>query len=305
MSDSELTRATGRSAGATEKSTEARIARAVSQARLNLVWEQVWPLAAPFLTLAALFAAVSWLGLWRLTSTPVRLTILAAFAMALAWFVWRTLRFVMPDRAAAFTRVEQATGVLHRPATALTDRLASRPDDQIGQALWMAHRRRMLAALGKLRAGVPAPRLARRDPFAVRFLVILLFFVGFVVAGPERLGRLYEAFQGGESTVAAVARIDAWVTPPTYTGRPPIFLTGEAAKPAGTEYSVPTGSVVTVRTGGTRDLAVVSKEGSVETAVAPSESTTPIKVSTAASPDAVPPIEHQVTLTRAGSVGVK
>ena len=74
-------------------------------------------------------------------------------------------------RAAAFARVEQATGALHRPATAFTDRLASRPDDPTGQALWEAHRRRMLASLDRLRAGLPAPRLAAHDPYALRFLV--------------------------------------------------------------------------------------------------------------------------------------
>ena len=60
------------------------------------------------------------------------------------------------------------------------------------------------------------------------------------------------------------------MTPPAYTGRAPIFLTGEAAKPPGTEYSVPVGSVVTVRTGGTHDLAVMaSDDGGKPAPVAP------------------------------------
>ncbi len=282
-----------------EKTVETRIARTVRRARAALVWERLWPLIAPFLVLAALFAALSWFGLWRITAAPVRLAILALFVVAIAGFAWRGLRFAWPSRAAAFARVEQATGALHRPATAFTDRLASRPDDPTSQALWEAHRRRMLASLDRLRAGLPTPRLAAHDPYALRFLVALLFVVGFVMAGPERIARLGEAFRGGESTAAAIARIDAWVTPPAYTGRPPIFLTGEAAKPPGTEYSVPTGSVVTVRTGGTHDLAVTRSDGGKTTPVAPSAA------EQAAARDAAAPLEHRVTLARAGSVSVE
>ncbi len=283
-----------------EKTIEARIARAVGRARAALVWERLWPLIAPFLALAALFAALSWFGLWRFTAAPVRLAILALFAAAILWFAWRALRFAWPTRAAAFARVEQATGVLHRPATAFTDRLASRSDDATGLALWQAHRRRILASLDALRAGVPAPRLAARDPYALRFLILLLFVVGFIVAGPERISRLGEAFRGGESTAAAIARIDAWVTPPAYTGRAPIFLTGSAAKPPGTTYAVPIGSVVTVRTGGTHDLAVMASDRGKAAPVAPTATK-----EAAATGDAAAPLEHQVTLSRASSVAVE
>ena len=158
----------------------------------------------------------------------------------------------------------------------------------------------MLASLDALRAGLPAPRLAARDPYALRFLVLLLFVVGFVIAGPERIARLGEAFRGGESTAAAIARIDAWVTPPAYTGRPPIFLTGEAAKPPGTEYSVPIGSVVTVRTGGTHDLAVMALRRRQADA-----GRAQWRRKQAAAADAAAPLEHQVTLSRAGSVTIE
>ena len=288
---------------AVEQSAYARVERAVRRARLNLLWEAIWPLAAPFLTIAALFAAVSWLGLWRLTSAPVRYAVLAAFAAAVIYFVWRTTRFTLPSRAAAFSRVEQSTGALHRPATSFADQLALGSGDPTTQALWLAHRRRLLAAIERLRAGAPAPRLAAHDPYALRFLVALLFVVGFIVAGPERLERLGEAWQGGETTAAAVARIDAWVTPPTYTGRPPIFLTGETAKPADGVYSVPTGSVVTVRTGGTHDLNVVSIGRAGETTVVPVEAKqTPVASTMAGS---APPLEHQVTLSEPGNVVVR
>jgi uncharacterized protein (TIGR02302 family) len=287
-------------AAAAEVEARARIARAVGRARLGLVWESAWPLVAPFIGLAALFAAVSWLGIWRLVSDPARLTILVAFAAALVFFLARALRFALPSRAAAFARVEQATGVEHRPATALSDSIANAGDPTTA-ALWLAHRRRMLAAMDRLRAGFPAPRLAARDPLALRFLVALLFVVGFVVAWDEHGERLAEAFRGGEPPAVTVARIDAWVTPPAYTRRPPIFLTG-AAKPNGTEYSVPTGSVLTVRTGGAHDLDVTETTPAGETPIVPTISTTE---AAAATDGSVPPLEHQAKLTAATDIAVR
>jgi len=286
---------------ATETSAMARVERVVRRARINLLWEVVWPIIAPFVVLAALYVALSWLGLWRFTSTPVRYVIIAAFIAAALYFVWRVKTFVIPARAAAFARVEQATGTPHRPATSFADRLPSKPSDPGTEALWLAHRKRVLASLNSLRAGIPAPRLAARDPYALRFLVALLLVVGFVTAGPERLERLTEAWRGGESTAETVARIDAWVTPPAYTGHAPVFLTGDAAKAAtGAPYSVPTGSIVTIRTGGSSNLDVVQvAAGGGETAVEASQTT--VKVAAGETP----PVERLVTLKDAQSVVVR
>jgi uncharacterized protein (TIGR02302 family) len=283
---------------ADEAAAHRRIDRALGRARLNLLWEQLWPRVAPLAALAATFAALSWFGVWRLTSTPLRLAVLAAFIAAALYCLWRLARLSAPSRAGAFARVETATGAPHRPATSFADRLAT-PADSASEALWLAHRRRLLAALGRVKAGIPSPRLDVRDPYALRYVVVLLFAVGFVVAGEERIARLGEAFQGGESAAATVARIDAWVTPPAYTDRPPIFLTGDAARPPGTEYSVPSGSVVTVRTGGARDLDVLVSASTGETPVAPVEGPR------SAADGALPPLEHQATLVSPGRVIVR
>ena len=46
------------SGAAAETTARARIDRAVARARANLFWEAIWPLTAPFVSLAALFAAL-------------------------------------------------------------------------------------------------------------------------------------------------------------------------------------------------------------------------------------------------------
>lgn len=283
-----------------EARTRSRIERAIFRARLVLVWEAVWPVLAPVLVLAGVFAIVSWFGLWRIVSDPVRYVILGAFAVAAAYLIVHFFRLARPARSAALARIETATGLLHRPATALSDRLAVGVADPAAEALWTAHRTRLLGSLDRLKAGPPSPGLARRDPYALRFLAILLLAVGFVYAGPDRLGMLGEAFRGGEPVAATVARIDAWVTPPAYTGRAPIFLTGEAARPPGSEYSVPTGSVVTVRTSGARDLSVVStgQAGEVAAAVVEAGDGKPATGDNQ-------PLERQVALDTAAEVVIR
>ncbi|MCB1501122.1 MAG: TIGR02302 family protein [Bauldia sp.] len=284
-----------------EAAARRRIDAAIRRARLVILWESVWPVVVPVLLVAALFAIVSWFGLWRVVSDPVRIVILAAFALAAIAAAIRAVRLRAPARAAALLRVERASGLLHRPATALTDSIAVGAGDPAAQALWTAHRERLLASLDSLKAGLPAPGLARRDPHAIRFLAILLLVVGFVYAGPERTEKLAEAFRGGEPVAATVARIDAWVTPPAYTSRPPIFLTGDAARPTGTTFSVPVGSIVTVRTGGANDLAVASIDAAGETPAEIVEADDKAPVA----PGATPPVERQVSLDRAAEIVVR
>src|SRR6201747_1953700 len=69
----------------------------------------------------------------------------------------------------------------------------------------------------------------------------------------------------------ANVRVDAWVTPPAYTGKPPIILSAanrDAGAPDGGPLSVPTNSALLVRSsGGTIDVVV----GGGVTEIAPSE----------------------------------
>ncbi len=288
------------SGNSTESDVLARIERAVGRARLVLLWEALWPRLAPLLVLGGFFVTLSWFGLWREVSDLVRWIIVAAFVLAALWFLFRGGLPRMPTRAAALARVESVTGALHRPATAFADRQAMGAGDPAAEALWAAHRARLLGALARLKTGIPSPDLARRDPYALRFLALLLFAVAFIVAGPERGDRITEAFRGGEPTAATIARIDAWVTPPAYTSRPPIFLTGDAAKPAGSEFSVPAGSVVTVRTGGAHDLDVVTADDHGETlAEAVTADGAP------ATPGIDQPLERRVKLAKAATVSIR
>jgi uncharacterized protein (TIGR02302 family) len=102
--------------------------------------------------------------------------------------------------------------------------------------------------------------LAIHDPWALRALVLVMMVATYVAAGDERTMRLASAFDWNGVLAPANVRVDAWVTPPNYTSKPPIILSAankEAAAADSGPLSVPAGSTLLVRSsGGTIDVVV-------------------------------------------------
>lgn len=251
----------------------AAVNRAASRARLALAWEGVWPWLAAALVVATLFLVVSWFGLWDALPPLARAVGVLLFGAAFLAALSPLARAAWPDRRAALARVDRASGLAHRPATSLDDRLASiEGEDPMTRALWSAHRERMEREAQDLRAGAPSPRLAARDPYALRFLIALLAVAAFAVAGSDRGARVAAAFDWTSPAADTVpARIDAWVAPPGYTGRPPIFLTARAgaqdAPKADAAGAVPDGGAETIRVPQNATLVVRGSGGAVEVTV--------------------------------------
>jgi uncharacterized protein (TIGR02302 family) len=109
-----------------------------------------------------------------------------------------------------------------------------------------------------------------RDPFALRALVLILAVATFVAAGGERTRRIAALFDWQGVVVPPNFRLDAWVSPPAYTAKPPVILPGvrpgdqAAIEPA--PVSVPVGSVLIIRASGQAQLDVVVKGGLQEVA---------------------------------------
>jgi uncharacterized protein (TIGR02302 family) len=228
-----------------------QLTQALRRAEFAMAWERSWPHLARLLTVAGLFLVVSWAGLWLVLPFMARAAGLGLFVVLalaalfpLVWFRW-------PSRQEALGRLDRGTGISHRPATALTDTLASQ--DPVALALWQAQRERTLASIKRIRAGLPSPRLSIHDPWALRALIVVMMVAAYIAAGDERRMRVAAAFDWNGVLSAANIRVDAWVTPPLYTGRPPIILSAankEAAIPATGRLSVPTGSKLIVRSSG-------------------------------------------------------
>jgi uncharacterized protein (TIGR02302 family) len=242
----------------TEAVSRLRLTQALQRAKFAIAWERSWPHLARLLTVAGLFLVVSWSGLWLALPPLARAIGLGLFAALALAALAPLLKFRWPSREDALSRLDRGTGIRHRPATALTDTLASQ--DPVALALWQAQRERTLASIKRIRAGLPAPRLVMHDPWALRALVAVTMVATFVAAGEERTARVAAAFDWDGVLSPANIRVDAWVTPPVYTSKPPVILSAankDAAAPAAAALPVPAGSTLIVRSsGGSLDVVV-------------------------------------------------
>ena len=249
-----------------------KLAQALDRAIYAIAWERAWPNLARLLTVVGLFLVVSWAGLWLALPFLARAVGLVIFAGIAIAALLPLIRFRWPSREEALGRLDRGSGIRHRPATTLTDTLTSQ--DPIAKALWQAQRERTLASLKRIRAGLPQPRLALHDPWALRALVMVMLVATFFAAGDERAMRLGAAFDWNGVLAPTNIRVDAWVTPPLYTGKPPVILSAAnkeaAALPASGPLAVPAGSTLIVRSSG-GSLDVVISGGLKE--VAPTEAT--------------------------------
>jgi uncharacterized protein (TIGR02302 family) len=254
-----------------EASTRLHLERALKRARGSLLWERLWPALATLATALGLFLALSWAGLWTVLPPVGRAVGLVFFLLLTAVAAIPLFRVRLPRDAVAPRRLDRVSGEKHRPATAVTDEIAANSHDPVSQALWQAHVERALMSARKLRAGWPSPRLSLRDPIALRALTLILVATTFIAAGGERWKRVAAAFDWHGVVAPANFRVDAWVNPPTYTGRPPVMLTGQqpadgSAAMASAPVSVPAGSQLIVRATGNVHLEVTRKGGLDEVA---------------------------------------
>ena len=264
--------------------SQRRFERKVLLGRLALWFERVWPRLWWPIGVAAVFIGVSMAGVWTAIPEIVHWALLGAFAVAASASLIYALTSPLPDREAAIRYLERHSDVEHRPATAYEDTLTGVPDNSATAAIWKAHKERLRQRLDKLEVAVPHADMAKRDPWALRVLGMGAVVLALAIVGDGVSDRLQSAFRFASLSPAAGARLDAWVTPPQYTARPPILLSdgrnsghaaGEAAAATPTDFvetgpkplEVPDQSQVIVRIGGAEHakfkLEFLSPDGTV------------------------------------------
>ncbi len=251
-----------------EPAARTLLAVALRRARWTILWERLWPALAMLATALSLFLALSWLGLWLWLPPLARAVGVIGFVVAIVAALIPLGLLRMPALREGLTRLDRGSRLAHRPATAIADELAVTSKDPYSLALWNAHVERALQAARALKAGTPAPRVAWRDPYAVRALVLLACIATFFAAGGERWKRVATAFDWQGVVLPANFRVDAWVVPPAYTGKPPLVLPGlhpgetATAQPKGAgPYAVPVNSTLVVRSTGKISLEVTGTGG--------------------------------------------
>ncbi|MGB3538106.1 MAG: DUF4175 family protein, partial [Mesorhizobium sp.] len=239
----------------------ARLAASRFATRCSMIAERGWPLVLPVLVVVSLFFSLSWLGLFPRMPDTLRLGVVAVFGIAALAALYPLRYFRLPMAVEVDRRIEAANALLHSPVQVQADR-PSGTETGFSKALWREHQKRMAATLDRVGADLPRTKMPERDPWGLRAVPALLLVVAFAFSFGSLGGRLGDGFRAGAARDVVPPRIDAWVTPPTYTGKPPIFLT--AAMDHGAAVSVPVGSDFSLRvTGGTAEetLAYVDAAG--------------------------------------------
>ncbi|MFN3313033.1 MAG: DUF4175 domain-containing protein [Hyphomonas sp.] len=217
---------------------ESKLAATRRRLAILAVGRAAWPVfvfACFFLILV--FAGVfDRLSSFMQAATLVPLLILGA---GLLLFSWR--RYVPPDASVAAQALDRQSDL--RPVSSLSDRPADVA--AVPAQLWRAHKARLIAELGNLRLPSLTAEWKALDPYRLRVFLPIAVVALALIAGPAAQGRLSRALSPDLGALAGADRmvVEAWVTPPDYTGRAPIFL-----RPDMTDVRIPTGSEVTLRT---------------------------------------------------------
>lgn len=194
---------------------------------LALTWERLWPRFWLATAIAILFVALVLFDVLPMLPGWLHIAALVAFAAAFSFALFKNVRRLrLPGRWAARRRLERTSGLDHRPLTATSDTIAVGSGDAFSEAIWKLHREKAKAAIKNLRVGSPKPKVARRDPYALRGLAIILLVLGLTVGWTDSSDRFARAFMPDfEGGVTEPVTIEAWFTPPDHTGLPPRMVT--------------------------------------------------------------------------------
>ena len=231
----------------------------VSATRAGMVVERVthafWPLWTVLLVVAG---AVIW-GWHALVSVEMlwACAVLACVA-GLAALIWGARRYRHPSTQEAVTRVDAT--LPGRPLAAMEDAQAIGRGDPASEAVWQAHVARMTARSRDAAPVAPDLRVAAADPYGLR-LIALLFFCCAALFGVQWRDTTATLAGPNASVIATGPTWEGWVAPPSYTGKPAIYLNDI---PAG-DLRVPAGSEVTLRLYGDVGALTVAETVSART----------------------------------------
>ncbi|PIE13740.1 MAG: ATPase [Rhodobacterales bacterium] len=201
-----------------------RLRRPLRLTRLGMLCERVlrsfWPLWTVGLTTLALLmlGAQDMLPVWA--ARTLALILLLAGLLAL---IHGLRRFVWPSQGQARTRLDAS--LPGHPITALTDTQAIGATDDASRAVWQAHLARIAERLQGIRAVRPDLTLSGHDPYALRYLALLLFVLALTFGSVQRIASVAELARitAPDSAIAA-ASWEGWIEPPAYTGKPTLYL---------------------------------------------------------------------------------
>jgi len=235
-------------------------------AHLIVTIENIVRIFARPLMLAGAFVTLSWLGVLPSLYPWAHLVVLTLFllffieAFAKARLYWQPV-----PASAAKRRVEEASSLTHRPLDVLEDRPVTLDSDQL--LLWQMHVERAKEQVKKLHWPRWKLNFEGRDPYALRYGLLILLVIAAVSGWGALGGRLIAAINPAIGKLQLLSpTLDAWITPPEYTHLPPIMI----ATPAGARHD---GDVLDVPEGSKISAHLAERDGDAPVLVANGEKT--------------------------------
>ena len=227
-------------------------------ARIIVTAENILRVFGRPLLLAGAFVGLAWLGVFEALYPWAHLVALVLFtavffdSLGRARTQWKPLPVGLARR-----RVEEASGLTHRPLDVLDDRPAIAGETE--QNLWQMHAARAREQIAHLRWPRWKKDSAGRDPYALRYALLVVLMVGLLSGWGALGGRLIAAINPALGHLhTARPALDAWITPPDYTHMAPIMI----ATPAGPRHD---GEVIEVPEGSVISAHLAEKDGAAPT----------------------------------------
>jgi uncharacterized protein (TIGR02302 family) len=281
-----------------------RIAGKRTLALTSMVLERALISALPLLAVVATYLVLSWMGVLRQLPDLAKIGVGVAFAVAFVAAFFPLRRFQLPGRAEAERRLEENSRLPHQAISVQGEVPVSK--DPYSIALWHSHQARMAKKINVIDAGFPAADIARHDPWALRAAVILALIVAWSFSFSNYGGRVGDLFTFAKPIVPkSDIRIDAWVTPPAYTGVAPLYLSGNVEKNNASALKVPVNSELTVRISGkdaTGTVRFAPLEGDAVDLKAEVPEKTDAARTTAAKPDVTESKTYKLKLIKDGTI---
>lgn len=217
---------------------------------LEDLWLKLWPL----LIVLALFVIAALFEVWSVLTPLLHRFVLALFVFAALFALYPLLSLRWPGDAKALKRLDKNSILPHQPAQAFKDKLAPEFDTKKTRTLWALFKQSLTEKIKSLRVPAPKPNTAAKDPFALRMLLLITMAVGLFIQSGNLMPLLSKSWQIPPMLDIRSMRIDAWVTPPSYTDQPPILVSNGALKSPGQQpaklIKAPENAILTIRING-------------------------------------------------------
>ncbi|MEM9121864.1 MAG: TIGR02302 family protein [Pseudomonadota bacterium] len=202
----------------------------IFQAGLDMLW--------PAGGFAGVFLALTFFDAW--TVVPLLVHQLALVALGLGAVValgWKAMRLSWPKPGDAEVALESLNETRHHPVATLADTPVIGGDDPVARTLWRHHQHRQTQALEALRFRWPRTEWTKYDPFGLRGMVFIGLAASVIVAWGEWGDRLQAGLSPGLPSFAPTQPplLTAWITPPAYTGKAPVYLANARPLSLGTD----------------------------------------------------------------------